>query len=1249
MRLNLNTPGTPGELFKIMPEGNAFRINGEIYQIDDAFTANAIRRLGWCLGSVLSDGSTVEIMLYASTHTHSEFSILDGMSKIKDLAKTAVGAMALTDHGNMFGTFSFQKAMQAANKKPLIGCEVYMREDGFSGYYHLILIAKSDRGLHNLIKIVSEGYNRLYKGRAMVNKELLEKYHEGIICTSACVSGELPRAIASGDMGLAEKIVSYYKNLFKEDFYIEIQNHGFELESKVNPVLLQLANDFHVKVVAGFDSHYTLKEDKLSHDIVLAIHDGTKISEPHRSFDGQGYHIASQEEAYIAFQDIPEALTSTLEIVMKCNASYQTGVYHNPRFDFIPAPFKDDVEYFRYLVAEGYKERIVEKGLDGDEYSKRLKYETDIILNMGYASYFLIVREYIVWAKEHDILVGPGRGSAAGSLIAYCLKITELDPLRYGLLFERFLNPDRVSMPDIDVDFEDSKRYQVIDHIKELYGQDRVGNIVTFGTLAARSVVRDVAKAYELQWVGSQITKLIPQETGITIKKAIELNPELQNLIATNSDAKQIIEQALKLEGNSRNVSTHACGVVIAPKNISEFIPTCQVGNKKDGYSTSTQFTMTEVEELGLLKMDFLGLKTMSTIGDSVRVIRNSSSIHAKGIEDYLDIPLNDPYIYKEISKGQSYAVFQIESAGMRSFMRQLYQDIPRKIKNIEDKYECSGFGHAIMGRLEDREGYELEMSKLGDECFERMIAGVAMYRPGPMDYIPDYIEGMKNSSGIRYDTPELEPILEGTYGVIVYQEQVMQIVQKLAGFTMAQADVIRKAMGKKKEEILVEYREYFLYGSGDTIDKHSGKKMGIVGCIENGIAEDVAIKIWEKMKDFAKYAFNKSHAATYAVITVKCAWLKYYFPAIYMCASINTYILDSKMKEYIQVTKKMGIKILPPAINRSEELFSVVDETTIIFGFMGLKGVKNLCSDICKERSEHGPYTSEQDLAERILAKKNTLESLIYSGCFDEFPGTRRAKIAMIDNWLKAGKSRRADLATGQMSFFDMMEDFKESYSMKTPIMPEMDKETLLSMEKEYSGLFISEHPLDSYADVIEANKVQPIAFLCSEDEESGEKRFSKSRVRIAGIVVGLKTFYTKKDNRPMAVFTLEDQTSEVEVVVFPDDYMTYRSWLTENEKVCLEGHFDERDDEVQFLPETIVPLSKLRERQQNKCIYVGVTSKEEYLLLEEILRQHSGSTSCRFLFGGKLYKCKNLAAPSHDLFMELEGKFGRTRVQFR
>lgn len=1206
-------------------------------------TATIINVMGWMMGYGKENG-IMELMVYVSTHTHSEYSILDSINKVSDLAEVSVGAMALTDHGNMCGTFPFQQEMVKRGKKPIIGCEAYMdagftSEAGRKKLCHIILLAKNRTGLKNLTELCSRAYDNMYNGRGYITWELLTQYAEGLICTSACVAGEIPRHIANGDMDKAKESALRFKALFGEDFYIEIQHHGFSLELRTNPALIQLAKETGVKLVAGVDAHWLKKGQEEAHEIILAIHDGKKMTGEHRSFEGTDYHVLSQWEAFCKFQNTPEALTSTLEIAQKCSALYETGVYHTPEFNFYPESFSSSVDYFKYLVNEGYKKKIADAGLDSPTYRERLEYEVNTILNMGYADYFLIVAEYVNYSIDNGIAVGPGRGSAAGSLVADCLGITDVDPIKYGLLFERFLNPDRVSMPDIDMDFEDSKRELVIQHIKDLYGESHVANIVTFGQLKGRSAMRDVGNVYDEQFLAGSLSSFIPKnDPKASIKGCLETDADFKR--AAENGAEDFLDRCMSVEGLNRNKSTHACGVVIAPDRVSKYIPTFLVGDTKKGYSLATQFVCGEVEEVGLLKMDFLGLKTMGVLNEAVKSAQKEhGAVLRDGVTSYSNIPLIDPYVYRDIAKGSS-AIFQIESSGMQSLMKQLYSDVAMKIKRIEQAHKGNNAE------------LKAEMDKFGEELFDRLVAGVAMYRPGPMDFIPDYIEGMNNPSAIKYDVPALEPILKSTYGVIVYQEQVMQIVQALAGFTMAQADMVRKAMGKKKEKLMAEYREYFLHGSGNKVDDHTHQPMNIKGCVACGIPEDIAVKVWDKMKDFAKYAFNKSHACAYAMLSVRCAWLRYYYRTHYMAAMCSVYVDSDNLKGYLVTTKAMGIKILPPDINVSDELFVVEGQDSIRFGLKGIKGLNKSVKDIVAERNGNGKYASLFDVLVRTGINKKSMEALVYSGAVDCFGDTRQSASYMIPVWIEEAKKlkKAKEKVNENQLVFDFAKEEMTSVSCSEVVrLAEMEQGTLLKKEKEYAGLYITAHPLEQYSDVCLHNGYKSLTSYIELDEDGEVISFSQGVSRIAGIITSCRTISTKKDGRRMAFFEIEDERGSIPCVAFPDTYSDYHAHLYEDECVCMTGKFGERNGELQFIADTIVPCSSLPKTASTGTLYVAVSSEEEYRKLEGICKMEAGDTPVYIKYQDKWYKCPVTINPSSKLLMLVEDSFGRGNMNYK
>lgn len=1198
-----------------------------------------------------------DIAWYVSTHTHSEYSILDGMSKIKDIAKTVTCAGTLTDHGNMFGFLKFFKAMEAAGKVALIGSEVYVsRINEAKEGNHLILIAMNEEGKKNLFQLSSLAYENFYR-KPHVSFNLLRKYSAGLICTSACLGGEVAVLLAQGDYEGAKKVAMIYKDIFKDNYYLEIQRHDIDVESKVNNGILQLSKELNIHLVAANDSHYILPEQTSIHEYLLCINDKKKMNEQHRKFDGTGYYLMSQQEMADRFWDIPEAIQGTIEIALKCNLKIETGKYHLPVFE-IPDEFRNEVEYLDHLIDEGFQKRYAGSELIRDKVRlERLAYEKGVIFNMGYAAYFLIVWDYVHWAKSQGIMVGPGRGSAAGSLVAYCLEITDLDPIPYDLLFERFLNPDRVSMPDIDMDFEDTRRGEVIEYLKRKYGDDRVCNIITFGTMAAKQVIKDVARVDDEYELSLTIAKNIPAEPGMTITKAMQENPELLHIYNTNGKAKEIIETGKILEGNTRQTGVHACGVVVAPDSVRNFLPTAIITKKVNGEKVSqlaSQVTMTEVEDLGLLKMDFLGLRTMSVIGWALRDLNKKRRKEGlREFDNYRQIPLNDPYVYADIAQGRSYAVFQIESPGMRKFMTELYSDVKEKITNIERKYGCSGFS------IGDDSAFQKEMEEFGNELFDRMIAGVALYRPGPMDYIPDYINGMLNPSEIVYDTPALEPILKPTYGIIVYQEQVMQIVRILAGFSNGQSDTIRKAMGKKKQSILDEYKPFFVFGSGNKIDSHTGNPYEISGCVANGISENVAEKIWNKMKDFAKYAFNKSHAAVYAVLTIVCAWQKKYYPVEFMSATINS-VADNaqKMKEYISVAKRMKIPVLRPDVNKSNAGF-LIEDNAIRFGLVGIKGWNKTVEDLVSERERTGEFTDVQDFTERMLSasciSKSDLVSLIYCGALDSFEGSRAAKLSVVKAILKASTNIIKDRDCGQLSLFDINDDMKGLNKVTIPNIPELPKLEMLEKEKEYAGFYVTEHPLDSYSDTLADADVASISNILSQadEEESGTKvQIDNVQVQIAGIIKSVRTVYTKKDKHPMCIFEIEDDAAEISGIIFNRDYERLHRLITEGAIVVIQGNISTDENfGTQIIAQAVIQLDKLDavHKRTVSQICIRLNDEESIPGLMNLIRRSPGEIPVLVQVKRQLYRLEQPANASSGLYMTLSNQYGLDNVMFR
>lgn len=1250
-----------GTVLKVIVEADRIYLIGESGRLDitehlEGDEIAAVKHLGQARAVVTSD-EEISLVLYVQYHVHSEYSVLDGMSKLDDIAKKSSGITAITDHGNMYAMLKWQNAMKKVGKKAILGSEVYVEnyllpegveansliENENKNGCHLILLAKNDAGRKNLFTLSSNAYNNFYR-KPHVSIEDLQKYSDGLVCTSACLGGELARLALEGNMDKVKEVARFYKGIFGEDYYIELQKHNIKDEQIVNPRLIQVANELGIKLVAANDSHYIDKEDASNHEILLCVNMKKSLSEPHFTFEGDGYHFKTDLEMVNEWHNMPEVIANTFEIADKCNVQIETGVYHLPKYP-VPSGFNSEEDYFSYLVTEGFKARYegTPKFTD-NEYLSRLEYEKNVILSMGYAAYFLIVWDYVSWAKNNGIMVGPGRGSAAGSLVAYCLTITDLDPIEYDLLFERFLNPERVSMPDIDMDFADDRRQDVIDYVRGKYGADNVCGIITYGRMMAKQAVNDVGRVLEKSDVSKRISKLIPNEPKITLDKAINNSDELNQLINGDASAKEIIRISKTIEGNARQVSGHPCGVVVADQPVRNYMPTALVS---DGDTKTLISQVTEVEDMGLLKMDFLGLKTMSVIGSTLDFI--NADRKANGLQEipyYREIPLNDPYVYAEIAQGTSHAVFQIESPGMRSFMSELYSDVKGKIKEIEDAYGFTGFGEHIIGSGNDKAAYEKAISTFGDELFERMIAGVSLYRPGPMDYIPDYCRGINDPSSITYDTPLLEKTLKATYGVIVYQEQVMQIVRDLAGFSMPQSDSIRKGMGKKKQEILDEYMPLFIYGSKqngvELIDEHTGNPYNILGCVNNGISEETALLIWNKMADFAKYAFNKSHAAVYAVLTVTCAWMKHYYPMYYMCSIINVYIDSAKLNGYINVTKELGIKILPPDVNKSYSLFTIEDGS-IRFGFKGIKGLSKTV-DVIANKREDG-YKSVSDFVFRMLDTKigtSGIASLVYSGAFDCFGHTRASIIENLDIITSQAKLKHKDACSGQMSLFDFVEyDVPEDFEI--PYMAEFDKIKKLDKEKEYAGLYISEHPLDSFNETLKRFHVTDTSFLTNDNND-----IITGKAVIAGCINELKVFNTKKGEK-MAKFVLEDRSGSINCVVFPRDYEQIASNLYNNAIVIVKGTVNDDDSYgMQMVVSQVMGIEQASSSTVS-VVYVKLDNENELEELEELIDIFKGNVRVVAQINSKLYELQGKAYPSSALYMTLQGRFGEDYVLYR
>ena len=1095
-------------------------------------------------------------MSFAHLHVHTEFSLLDGSNKIKEyvsrVKELGMNSAAITDHGVMYGVIDFYREAKKQGINPILGCEVYVAPNsrfdreitgGDDRYYHLVLLAENEEGYANLTKIVSKGFVEGYCYKPRVDKELLRKYHKGIIALSACLAGEVARFLTKGLYEEAKKTALEYQEIFGEgNFFLELQDHGIPEQGLVNQQLFKMSEETGIELVATNDIHYTYAEDAKPHDILLCIQTGKKLSDENRMrYDGGQYYVKSEEEMLRLFPYAKQALENTQKIADRCHVEIEFGVTKLPKYD-VPDGYTS-WEYLQKLCYEGLEKRY---GDPSEELKERLAYELETIHQMGYVDYFLIVWDFIKYAKDHGISVGPGRGSAAGSIVSYCLEITTIDPIRYQLLFERFLNPERVSMPDIDVDFCYERRQEVIDYVTRKYGKDCVAQIVTFGTLAARGVIRDVGRVMDLPYAYvDSISKMIPQELGITIDKALKMNPDLKKLYDTDETVTNLIDMAKRLEGLPRHCSMHAAGVVICQKPVDEYVP---LSRAADGTIT-TQFIMTTLEELGLLKMDFLGLRTLTVIQNAVLLARRKQPELNINQIDY-----NDQKVLDYIGTGKTDGVFQLESAGMKGFMKEL------KPHNLED-----------------------------------VIAGISLYRPGPMDFIPQYIRGKNDSSSITYDCPQLEPILAPTYGCIVYQEQVMQIVRDLAGYSLGRSDLLRRAMSKKKAAVMEKERKIFIYGDEET---------GVPGCIKNGIDEQTANKIYDEMIDFAKYAFNKSHAAAYAVVSYQTAWLKYYFPVEYM-AALMTSVIDnpSKVSEYIYACRQMNIKILPPDINKGEANFSV-DGGDIRYGLAAIKSIgRPVIKAIVEDREELGLFQNLEDFITRLSAKnilnKRTIENLIKAGALDTLGGTRKQFMSIYVQIVDHVTQEKKNSMVGQMTLFDLVsEDQKEEFQIRMPDVGEYSKETLLAFEKEVLGIYVSGHPLEAY----EEKWKKSISATTADfqlDEETGHTKVHDGAKEIIGGMITEKTIKHTKTNQMMAFITVEDLLGTVEVVVFPRDYEKNRDYLEVDSKVFVRGRVSEEDDKPsKMICEKIIPFERTK-----KELWIQFPDKATFLDEEQIV----------------------------------------------
>lgn len=1103
-------------------------------------------------------------MSFAHLHVHTEYSLLDGSNKIKEYVKRVkelgMTSAAITDHGVMYGVIEFYKECQAQGIHPVLGCEVYVAPNsrfdkelsgGEERYNHLVLLAENDIGYANLMKIVSRGFTEGYYYKPRVDKDILRENHEGIIALSACLAGEVARYIVKGLVDEAKKVVREYLEIFGENnYFLELQDHGYPEQRTVNMALMQISNELNVPLVATNDVHYTYANDVKPHDILLCIQTGKKLQDEDRlRYEGGQFYVKSEDEMRLTFPYATQALENTELIAKRCQVNIEFGVTKLPHFE-VPEGY-DSWSYLNKLCLDGVKERYNDENLPAGDtgltYKQRLDYELGVIKAMGYVDYFLIVWDFINYARQNNIMVGPGRGSAAGSIVSYALHITNIDPIRYNLLFERFLNPERVSMPDIDIDFCYERRQEVIDYVGRKYGKDKVVQIVTFGTMAAKNAIRDVGRVMDLPYATvDQIAKMIPQELNITIAKALDMNPELKRVYNEDDRIRELIDMSLRLEGLPRHTSMHAAGVVICSQSAEELVP---LSRGSDG-SITTQFTMTTIEELGLLKMDFLGLRTLTVIRDALRLISESTGENI----DIDHIDFNDPKVLSYIGTGKTDGIFQLESAGMKSFMKEL------RPQNLED-----------------------------------VIAGISLYRPGPMDFIPEYVRG-KNSGQISYITPELESILAPTYGCIVYQEQVMQIVRELGGYTLGRSDLVRRAMSKKKQAVMEKERDNFVYGN---------EQENVPGCVSKGISAEVGQQIYAKMMDFAKYAFNKSHAACYAVVAYQTAYLKYYHPVEFMAALMTSVIDNSaKVANYIMVTKNMGIKILPPDINKGERGFSV-DNGAIRYSLNAIKAVGGPVIDaIVSERKARGPYTNLQDFVIRVAdsdVNKKAMENFIKAGAFDSLGGTRKQYMSIYLMVMDDIAHDRKNNLAGQMSLFDMVpEEQKSAFDVQLPQIGEYPKDVILQFEKDVLGIYLSGHPLEEYEDMWRQGITNKTSDFLLDEETNAVTVRDGARAVIGGIIADKKIKYTRND-KVMAFVTIEDLVGQTEVIVFPKDYERNGHKLEQDGRVFVKGRVSvEEDKDAKLICENVYTFEEIP-----KELWIRFKNKEEYDSSQDKLRE--------------------------------------------
>ena len=1177
---------------------------------------------------------------FVHLHVHTEYSLLDGANRIKDLVsrvkELGMKAIAITDHGVMYGAVEFYKECKKNGIKPIIGCEAYVaprtrfdKEPNIDDRLgHLILLAKNNVGYKNLIKLVSLSFTEGFYYKPRIDMDILRKYSEGLICSSACLAGFINRALLADDFEGAKKIANEYIDIFgKDDFYIELQHNGIREQTLANQRLIKLARELGLKMIATNDAHYLKRQDSYSHEVLLCIQTGKKmIDEDRMRMGSDEFFIKSPEEMYQNFKNLPEVLENTVEIANKCNVEFEFGHTILPNFD--TPNNQNHFEYLKMLCYEGMKKRYFNDNIEFDsltldekiekmkilkpELVQRMDYELSVVNKMGYTDYYLIVWDFIRYAKDQDIPVGPGRGSGAGSLAAYCIEITDIDPIKYNLIFERFLNPERISMPDFDIDFCYERRSEVIDYVCRKYGDDHVAQIITFGTLAARGVIRDVARVLNIPYSKADIiSKNVPMEMHMTLDKALEMNPELKKMYDEDSEVRDVIDISKRLEGLPRHASTHAAGVVITKEPVDSYVPLY-----KSDSIISTQYTMTILEELGLLKMDFLGLRTLTVIKDTVDLVKEN-----RGIDVKYDAEMNDPNVYKQWWDGNTCGIFQFESAGMTAYMRELKPD-----------------------------------------CLEDLIAGVSLYRPGPMDQIPRYIKGKNDPTKTEYTHPILEKILNVTYGCMVYQEQVMQIVREVAGYSLGRADLVRRAMGKKKLDVMAEERKNFIYGLSD----ENGNVI-IPGAIRNGVDEKSANKIFDEMAEFAKYAFNKSHAACYAVVAYRTAFLKTYYPAEFFAALLNSFLTtQSKITVYIEECKKMNIEILKPDINKSFSKF-IVRDGKIVFGLAAIKNVgEGAINTITDEREKNGPFTDFVDFCKRVSSEdvnKKCIESMIKAGVFDSLGDNRNTLLRSFEDVIDTISSYKKRALTGQVNMFDlaMPSNEKNDNLYKLKKVPELPKKELLFMEKEMLGLYVSGHPLENYKKYIDEYatiKSSDLVYEESDDISESMIKLDGKGVKLLGLITSVRTKITKS-NEIMAFVTLEDLEGSINLIVFPKTYSGYKNIIIEDSIVKIDGRISVKDDEITVIMLKIekfeIRNTKVIENLNNKELMIEINipqNKTEYEL--QLLRDFIKEISNRR--GNVLVELKNNGASktlpmyfNETIYKRIEEAVGEENIRFK